>query len=189
MYHIPPAGHPDDEVFDVISGLLNGRTGRLFKSLIQDKGVAVNARGYGRSMAYAGAFSFSGEPKEEAGVTLEQLEQAIYGEIERLKNEPVEEYELQKVKNQAEARFVRGLRSTRRLAMRLGRSELYRGWRDIPDSLERMKRVTAEDIRRVAREYFTKENRTVGILEREERKGKLKRGPRRGRRGGENNEG
>jgi len=179
MYHIPPAGHPDEEVFDVISGLLNDRTGRLYRGLIQEKGLAVNARGYGRSQAYAGVFSFSGEPKEEAGVTPEQLEQALYVEIDRLKNEPVEEYELQKVKNQAEARFVRGLRSTRRLAMRLGRSVLYRGWRDIPDSLERMKAVTAEDIQRVAGEYFTKENRTVGILLREEKEGQRKRGPRR----------
>ena len=95
------------------------------------------------------------------------MEQAIYAEIERLKMEPVPEYELQKVKNQQEARFIRGLRSSRRMASRLGRAELGLGWRSLSGSLERMKAVTAEDIMRVAKEYFTRDNRTVGILVRE----------------------
>jgi len=90
-------------------------------------------------------------------------------EIDRLKTEPVSDYELQKVKNQAEASFIRGLRSSRRLASRLGRSELRLGWRDIPRSLERMKAVTAKDIIRVAKKYFRRDNRTVGILVRKSR--------------------
>ena len=164
MYHIPPGGDPDDEVFDVISGLMNGRTGRLDKKLVQELDIAVSAFGYGRGMAYAGQFSFGGTPKEADGRTPEDLEKAIYGEIERLKTEPVPDYELQKVKNQAEVRFIQGLSSTRRLASRLGRAELGLGWRDLPRSLERMKAVTADDIMRVAKKYFTKDNRTVGIL-------------------------
>lgn len=176
LYHIPPAGHPDDEVFDVISGILNGRTGRLYKKLVKEMDIAINASGRGRGMHYAGQFSFSGSPKEAAGVTPEDLEQALYTEIDRLKSEPVSDYEIQKVKNQAEVRFIRGLRSTRSMASRLGRSELGLGWRDIPASLERMKSVTAGDIMRVAKTYFTKDNRTVGILK---RSSKGKRGSRR----------
>ncbi|MFH2000201.1 MAG: pitrilysin family protein [Planctomycetota bacterium] len=166
MYHIPAAGHPDDAVFEVISNLMNDRTGRLYKSLVKEKKIATRAFGYGRGMVYAGEFSFSGQPKEADGVLPETVEEALYEEIERLKNEPVSEYELKKVKNRAEASSIRRLRSTRRLASSLGRNELNLGWRDIPASLERMKAVTAEDIQRVAGEYFTKDNRTVGILTR-----------------------
>jgi len=169
LYHVPPAGHPDDEVFDVISGILNGRTGRFHKKLVKKKNLAIRVSARGGGMAYAGRFSISGRPKEAAGRTPEELEKAIYVEIDRLKTEPVSDYELQKVKNQAEASFIRGLRSSRRLASRLGRSELRLGWRDIPRSLERMKAVTAKDIIRVAKKYFRRDNRTVGILVRKSR--------------------
>lgn len=164
MYHVQPAGHPDDEVFRVISGLMNGTTGRLYKRLVKEKGIAVDASASGGGMMYAGEFSFRGRPKSEAGHTPEEVEQALYEEIERLKTEPVSDYELQKVKNQAEVNFVQSLRSTYGLASRLGRAELGLGWRDLQKSLERMKAVTADDIMRVAQTYFTKDNRTVGIL-------------------------
>ncbi|MCR4439126.1 MAG: pitrilysin family protein [bacterium] len=164
MYHVPPAGHPDAEVFRVISGLMNGTTGRLYKKLVKEKGIAVEASASGGGMMYDGQYSFSGRPKSEAGHTPEEVEQALYEESELLKKEPVPEYELQKVKNQTEANFVQSLRSTYALAARLGRAELGLGWRDLQKSLERMKAVTAEDIMRVAATYFVKDNRTVGIL-------------------------
>jgi len=168
MYHIPPQGHPDDEVFTVISGVMNGTTGRLHKKLVQELDIATSASAWGRGMAYAGSFSFRGAPKEVDGRTPEELEVVIYEEVERLKTEPVSEHELQKVKNQAEARFLRRLRSTRGMASQLGRSELGLGWREISASLERLRAVTAEDVMRVAGEYFTKNNRTVGILVRKQ---------------------
>lgn len=164
MYHVPPAGHPDDEVFRVISGLMNGTTGRLYKKLVKEKGIAVEASAGGGGMMYDGQYSFRGRPKSEAGHTPDELEQALYEEIELLKTEPVSEHELQKVKNQAEANFIQSLRSTYALAARLGRAELGLGWRDLQQSLQRMKAVTADDIMRVANTYFTKDNRTVGLL-------------------------
>lgn len=168
MYHVPPAGNPDDEVFTVISGLMNERTGRLYKKLVIEKGIAIDAYGYGGGMMYAGQFSFGGRPKAMAGHTPEELEQALYEEIERLKTEPVSDYELQKVKNRAEANFIMGLRSSMGLAARLGRAELGLGWRSLQQSIERLKAVTADDVMRVAKTYFTKDNRTVGILVRKE---------------------
>ncbi|HEX9974155.1 MAG TPA: insulinase family protein, partial [bacterium] len=64
---------------------------------------------------------------------------------------------------------IRGLGSNSRLASQLGRNELGLGWRDIQNSLERLKAVTAEDVMRVAKIYFVKDNRTVGILVRKEK--------------------
>jgi len=182
MYHVQPEGHPDDAVFSIISGILNGRTGRLYKKLVKEMDMAINVFGYGGGNAYAGEFTFGGQPKEADGHTPEDLEKAIMVEIERLKSEPVTDYELEKVKNQASSRFIRGLRSTRRMASRLGRSELGLGWREIPRSLERMKAVTARDVMDVANKYFTKDNRTVGILNRKsEGKKEQRKGRRRGR--------
>jgi predicted Zn-dependent peptidase len=172
LYHVPPSGHPDDAVFNIISGLMNDRTGRLYKKLVKEKDMAVSVYGYGGGNAYAGQFSFRAEPKTQAGFTPDNLEEALYEEIERLKNEPVSDYELQKVKNQAEASFIRRLRSTRGMASQLGRSELYEGWRDIPESVRRMQAVTAEDVMRVAKNYFVKDNRTVGILTRKQKEKK-----------------
>ncbi len=169
-YHVPAAGHPDDAIFDVISGIMNGNSGRLYKKLVKERGIAIDAYGYGGGMAYVGQFTFGGRPKVAAGHAPEELEQAIYDEIELLKNEAISDYELQKVKNRAEASFIRSLSSNYGLASRLGRSELGLGWRDIQQSLERLKAVTADDVMRVAKTYFVKENRTVGILVRKERK-------------------
>ena len=163
-YHVPAEGHPDDAVIRVISGLLNGNTGRLYKKLVKEKGIAVDAYGYGGGMAYAGRFAVGGRPKAAAGHTPEELELAIYEELEALKNTPVPDYELQKVKNRTEAGMIRGLSSNMRLASQLGRSELGLGWRDIPASLQRLKAVSAEDVMRVAQTCFVKDNRTVGIL-------------------------
>jgi len=168
-YHVPPAGNTDDAVFDAISGIMNGNTGRLYKRLVKEKGIAIDAYGYGGGMVYAGRFSFGGHPKAAEGHTPDELEQAIYEEIEQLKNVPVSAYELQKVKNRSEADFIRSLSSNYRLAAQLGRSELGLGWRDIQESLGRLKSVTTDDIQRVARTYFVKDNRTVGILVRKEK--------------------
>ncbi len=168
-YHVPLQSHPDNEVFNVISGIMNGRTGRLYKKLVKETGVAINAYGSGGGSAYAGEFTFGGRPKTAEGHTPEELEKALYEEIEKLKMEPVTDYELQKVKNQAESSFIRGLRSNMGLTSRLGRAELYQGWRDLTKSLERMKKVTAEDVMRVAKQYFTQDNRTIGILNRKKK--------------------
>jgi len=177
MYHIPPEGHPDDQVFRVLSGILSGTTGRLHKKLVNELDIALNARAFANSMTYAGAFLFMATPNEPGGHTPSELEEVICAEIERLKNEPVTDYELQKVKNQAEASFVRQLRSNMGLAFQLGRSELGLGWREISRSLERMREVSAEDVQRVANETFTNDNRTVGVLLRKKSESTRRPGP------------
>ncbi|RKY86605.1 insulinase family protein [candidate division KSB1 bacterium] len=166
MYHTPPRGHPDDAVFPIISGIMNGRTGRLYKSLIKEQGLAISAYAYGGGRWYAGQFTFSARPNERKGKTAEEVEKALYGEIEKLKSEPASEREIQKVKNQYEANYIRSLANNYYLASRIGREELNLGWRYLIEYLEQVKKVKAEDIMRVAKKYFVKNNRTVGILKR-----------------------
>lgn len=170
-YHKPAVGHPDQYVFDVIEAILShGRTSRLYKSLIEEKRMAVMAHAYGEPSKYADTFLFFCTPRHPH--TAEDVEEAIYEELERLKTTPVTDRELQKIKNQLEADFIRSLESASGLASEISSYEAISGWRYINTLVERTIAVTPEDIMRVANKYFTKSNRTVAILvNNKERKG------------------
>ena len=89
----------------------------------------------------------------------------ILAEIERLKTELVSETELKKVKTLAKAAQIRSLRSNSGLAGMLCSAEFLLGdWRELFKSLERIEKVTNEDIKRVANEYFVDANRSVGEI-------------------------
>jgi predicted Zn-dependent peptidase len=162
-YHKPAVGHPDQYVFDVISAILSsGRTSRLYKSLIEEKRMAVAAHAYGGPSKYADSFVFFCSPRHPH--TAEEVEKAIYEELEKLKTTPVTAHELQKIKNQLEADFIRSLESASGLASEISSYEAISGWRYINTLVEKTIAVTPEDIMRVANKYFTKTNRTVAIL-------------------------
>ena len=165
---------------NILSILLGGYFGsRLMKNIREDKGYTYGIYSRLQSYRHSGMFIIGTEVK--AAVVDDAIKE-IHKEIAILQKEKVSSGELEKVKNQASSRFIRGLRSTRRMASRLGRSELGLGWREIPRSLERMKAVTAQDVMDVAKKYFTKDNRTVGILNRKsEGRKEQRRGRRRGR--------
>jgi predicted Zn-dependent peptidase len=96
--------------------------------------------------------------------TAEEVEEAIYEELEKLKTTPVTAHELQKIKNQLEANFIRSLESASGLASEISSYEAISGWRYINTLVENTIAVTPEDIMRVAKKYFKKTNRIVAIL-------------------------
>jgi len=163
-YHTVPFRHKDSYALDVMSAVLNGRTGRLYKTLVEGDEVASDASARQDSRKYAGAFSFSGEVKGDA--TPADLEQGWYRELKRLQDEPVPADELQKVKNQFAASNFRRLKSNFFLMVQLGYAEGLGGWEEINDSPRRIEAVTADDIQRVARTYFKTENRSVATYTR-----------------------
>lgn len=163
-YRSVPHGHPDEAVFDVIADLLNGRTGRLYKSLVEDQGIAAQANASNRAMRYAGMFSFSALPKGDAELT--DLEAAWYQELDRLKTEPVGERELQKVKNQQAADTFRGLQDNSSLFFQLAITEAYGDYEYLNEYPDRIAAVTPEDIMRVANEYFGADERAVSLYTR-----------------------
>ncbi|MDP6581269.1 MAG: pitrilysin family protein [Vicinamibacterales bacterium] len=165
-YHSVPDGHVDEPPLVVLGQLLNGRTGRLYQALVEDQQVATNASGGQSGQKFEGMFSLGGTAKE--GRTPEEVEQALYVEIERLKTEPVGERELQKVKNQNAASNFRGLRSNFGLMNQLLVREAWRGWETINTDPALYEAVTADDIMRVANTYFEPENRAVAIYYRKE---------------------
>ncbi len=164
LWHTVPFGHPDSYVLDVISQILSDRTGRLYKGLVLGKEVATSVFARQDSRKWAGLFNAGGEAKD--GKTPEEVEQAIYAELEKLKNEDVPENELQKVKNQFAAYEYRKLRNNFYILIQLIFYEGLGDWKEINEGGKKALAVTTEDIKRVATKYFTKENRAVATYTR-----------------------
>jgi predicted Zn-dependent peptidase len=166
-YHKPGINHPDNAVFDAITDIIGmGRTSRLHKSLVKEKRIAVAASAIQGlpGNKYPGLFLFYAVPAR--GHTYQESEQAIYEEIEKLKAELVTPDELAKAKTRARAGLIRQLDSNSGLAEQITFYEVVTGdWRNLFTQLDRIDEVTAEDIQRVAKEYFTRINRTVGVIE------------------------
>jgi len=165
-YHSVRDGHVDEPPLVVLGQLLNGRTGRLYKALVEEQEVATSAFGGQSGYKYEGMFELRGTATQDS--TPEDVESAIYVELERLKNELVPVRELQKVKNQNAAGTFRDLRSNYGLMMQLLIRESNRGWEHINTDPALYDAVTPEDIMRVANTYFTPESRAVAIYYRTE---------------------
>ena len=163
-YHTVPFRHKDSYALEVLSAVLNGRTGRLYKSMIEGSEIASDARTQQDSRKYAGSFSFEAEIKGDADPRA--LEEAWYAQIKELQDESVPAHELQKVKNQFAASNYRRLKNNFFLLVQLGYAEGLGGWEEINDAPRRIEAVTADDVQRVAREYFGEGNRSVATYRR-----------------------
>lgn len=172
-YHVPAIGHSDLYALDILSALLSdGRTARLYKSLIEDKRIAVMAHAYNGIGKYPDTFTFIAVPR--APHTVATVESAFYEEIEKLKKTPPTDWEVQKIKNQLEADFIRDLNSASGLANEIGQFEVLSDWRYINTFMDKLSQVTAEDVMRVVNKYLTKNNRTVATLVKKENNSKAK---------------
>jgi len=163
-WHTVPFGHRDAYALNILAQILSTRTGRLYKGLVLGKQVATDAQASAGPRKWAGTFDISGEAKE--GHTPEEVEKAIYDEIDRLKNEDVPEHELQKVKNNFAAYEYRRLASNMSILMQLIYNDGYGDWREINNAGARHQSVTVADVRRVVNKYFSRENRNVAIYTR-----------------------
>jgi predicted Zn-dependent peptidase len=95
----------------------------------------------------------------------QDLESAIYSEIDKIKKDGITENELQKIKNQKLIEFYGQIETINGKANNIGTYELFFGdYRKMFDAPAEYSKVTAEDVKRVANQYFNKSNRTVGIL-------------------------
>ena len=165
-YHQPAMNHPDHVVYQMIGSILSdGRTSRLYKSLVEKQQIALSAQG------------FSGFPGDKypsimlfyaltaPNHTVDEVATSLRSEIERLKTEPVSAEELDRVKTQARAGLLRSLSSNSGMASLLLEYEAKTGsWRNLFKELDAIAAVTPADIQRVARETFRPENRTIGRL-------------------------
>ncbi|OFV94699.1 MAG: hypothetical protein A3H94_06010 [Acidobacteria bacterium RIFCSPLOWO2_02_FULL_60_20] len=167
-YHIPRTGHEDTFALDAMAQLLSGvtrnsRTGRLYRSLVLDQKVALEADAGASTSLYPNLFIITATPAQ--GKSAAELEKAIYGEIEKLQKELPTEEEMERVRNAADASFVRALRSNMGVARIITYEQYMAGdWRYLFTEREKLKSVTAEQVQQVAKRYFSEQNRTVAEL-------------------------
>jgi predicted Zn-dependent peptidase len=164
IYHTVPFGHKDSYALNVLGQLLSTRTGRFYKGLVVGKKVATETWARQDSMKWAGAFNIGGECKD--GVTPDQVEAALYEEIEKIKNETVSAEELQKVKNNFAASEYRKLANNHAIMQQLMVSDGLGDWKEINNAGKKIQAVTVDDVKRVATEYFKKDNRAVATYTR-----------------------
>jgi predicted Zn-dependent peptidase len=165
-YHRPGMNHPDAPVYDAIAGILsNGRNARLYKSLVEQKKLAL------------GADVSNGFPGDKyptlilldattaPGVPIDQVEKALHEELDRLVREPVGQAELDRYKAQSKVAFLGLLDSNSGMASTLAEYEVKTGdWRNAFKEAEQIDAITPADIQRVAKATFRAENRTIGRI-------------------------
>ena len=164
MWHSVPFGHKDAPALAILAQIHSTRTGRLYKGLVLTNEVATQTWAWQGSQKWAGMFNIGGEARE--GKKPEDVEVAIYAELDRLKQAEVPAEELQKVKNNFAAGEYRKLTSNMAILMQLIQNEGLGDWREINEAGPKIQAVTAADVQRVAKQYFTKENRAVAIYTR-----------------------
>ncbi len=164
-WHVPSTLHPDAPALSVLATLLTGgRTSRLYRRLVQEDRLATGVfSGRGPGDRFPTLFTVTAVPRSPH--TPREVEEAVYAELRRLAEEGPTASELERVRNRIEAGAVRRLTSNLGLAFQLSSSAaLFGDWRETFRFSSRVAGVTPEDVRRVAAEYFTPENRTVATL-------------------------
>ena len=150
----------DYYAFDILSDILsNGRSSRLNQRLVQESQLFSSIDAYISGSRDAGLFHISG--KLASGVSLEQAEAAVSNELEQLKNEFIEQAELEKVKNKFESSQIFGNINYLNVATNLAWYELTGKAEDIDSEVDEYRAVSAEQLRDVAQRSFVDSNRSV----------------------------
>jgi zinc protease len=163
-YHIGSVKNPDDPALDILSAILSrGESSRLYHDLVYEKQIATSVSASNESRIDPGLFTFYAQAQQ--GHTTAECEQAIYAAIEKIQKEGVTPRELQKAKNGLRSGYVNGFQTN------VGRSGLlsdyeatWGNWKELLNYLPRHDKVTAADVQRVAKKYFSDRNRTVVTL-------------------------
>ena len=164
-YRTPNYSSEDSYALTILESILShGKSARLYQSLVYEQKIALAVGGeYNILQAEPELFYFLAVVKP--GSKIEEVEQAMYKEFDRIQQTPPTDQELQRAKNQVEAEYIFGQDSMFRQAMLLGQAETVGvGWRHIDKFLERIRIVTAQDVQRVAKQYLVPGSRIVGIL-------------------------
>ncbi len=166
-YHRPDYRSKDDAIYDAITDLMSeGRTSRLYRSLVRDKKIASFSAGFSGlpGVKYPHLFAFYAFPLP--GHTTQEVADAIHAEIDKLKKEDITDDEMKMIKTRTKANLIRGLADNEGLATQLATYQTrFNDWRELFRTVDRIDQVTKADIRRVANAIFVDTNRTVGVIE------------------------
>ena len=163
VFKVPPRNTPDDDAMQVLGTVLSsGRSSRLFQQVVREQQLTPNVQAGRDPSLGIGLFRVSGAVSP--GKTAEALEAAIYAELDKVKNGPIEEWEIEKARNNAKRAVVGGLTSSLQRAIQLAHYAASFGDPAlINQRVDRIAKVTAADVQRVARTYLVPQNRTVVI--------------------------
>ncbi len=163
-WHVPQTAHPDYYALQALETVLfSGQSSRMYRRLVDRDQIALSVGG-GSDWAFDPTlFTITAQPK--AGVDPAAVEKAVYEEIDRVKTGAVTPEELEKAKNILISGFYRQVRTISGRSNAIGTYEVFFGdYRKLFTAADDFARVTAADVQRVARQYFTEQNRTVATL-------------------------
>jgi zinc protease len=159
-YHIPAFAHADAFPLEVLSQILSqGRSSRLYRELVYQRQLATSINADANLRVDPGLFTIVAMVQE--GKTPAELEEAIYEQLQHVTEESIADRELQKAINQALSAFVFEQDSIQQQGFSIGSFHMLQSYKVINEYIERLRRVTKQDVARVARTYLTKTNRTV----------------------------
>jgi predicted Zn-dependent peptidase len=163
LFHTPGFDHPDLYALDIVEGVLSGKSGRLYKKLVKEKKLALNASGGNGLDKYTSNFSVEveldgGDPQPD------KVEKAVWDVLYDLGQKPIAERELARAKNQVTARTLRQLLDKEELATELAFWEMRGGWDYINRFPEGVQKVTAQQVQDVCKKYFYRQNSTTGLI-------------------------
>jgi predicted Zn-dependent peptidase len=163
-WHAVPSVHKDVPAFTVLQTVLNGDTGRLKKNLVLAGGPATRATARLDDRKYEGLFEIDAECKD--GRTPEESEKAVYAELDKIAKDGVPEDELQAAKNRFLTTTYRQLDGNFFQMIRYGIADARGDWHMAEQLSDQVQKVSAADLQRIVRKYFTKENRAVATYTR-----------------------
>lgn len=169
MFHIPPLWHDDLPALFMLGRVMSARTGAMYMDLVEKQQHATGVSAMASNAMYDGDFTVGGTGREvrgELAVPLDQLEKELWGYIESAKTTPVDVQVLQRIKNSVEAQYLQSLAGTG-IAGSLASMETAYRWQHLEDQFKARMAVTPDDLMRVAKKYFTRDNCVTGVLERE----------------------
>ncbi len=165
-WHVPEGTNPDRPALDALCDYLGqGRTSLLYKNLVKEKKIAMNVGAFAgfpgnKYPTLMAVFAMSSAGNDNA-----VIEEEIFKEVEKMRDELIPVEEVEKIKARAKASFINGINSNNGIAMQLASYQnLWGDWRELFRELERINAVSPEDIQRVAKKYLTKKNRVVGMV-------------------------
>jgi zinc protease len=162
-YRIPSNLSPDDDSIDLLTLVLaGGRSSRFYESIVRQKQLAVNVNAFAPDSRGPRLLRVVATPTP--GKSVEDLEAAIYAEIEQIKTRPVADWEMDKGRNTARRQFVGQLGQSLTRAVNLAEYALvYNDPGRINSRWDRIAKLNAADVQRVAKQYLTADNRSVII--------------------------
>lgn len=161
-FKTPGVGDSSLYALDIAEGVLNGRSGRLYKKLVEEKKLAVSASAGNSVNKYVSEFYISVTLRPDANP--DSVEAIVWSELEKLKNEPVSARELEKVKNRAMMGLVESFLDMENVATQLAWYEMFGDYKILLNWPDQLGKVSPESVQNVAKKTFKHKNATVGLL-------------------------